>query len=108
MKKNLQRRRLFYGRLIVSISLYCVFIISSVMEVLTSPAGSSSLWIGGLLIGAVVILPRTTRRVVRTKDADPEDHQLAQLQRVQKWLTGVRLIYLVGAIFVWFGLPVML
>lgn len=108
MKKNLQRRRLFYGRLVVSISLYCVFIIGSVMEVLTRTGESSSLLIGGLLIGAVVILPRSTRRVLHAKDEEPEDHQFAQLQRMQKWLTGVRFIYLVGAIFVWFGLPAIL
>lgn len=105
---NLQRKRLFYGRLVVSIGLYCLFIIGSVMEVLTRTSAPPSLVIGGLLIGAVLILPRTTRRVGRSQDGKPQEHALAQLHRIQKWLTGVRLIYLVGAIFVWVALPAMI
>ena len=110
MKDDLKTKRLFYGRFIVSIGLYCVFIISSVMELLTRSSAPPSLLIGGLLIGAVVILPRSVRRIRRApSDAAPREAQAADaVERMQKSLTAVRFVYLVGAIFVWLALPALI
>lgn len=105
MKKTLQNKRFFYGRLVVSVGLFCAFIIASVMAQLTRTTEPPSLVIGGLIIGAVLILPRSTRRVSARKDSAETDAGVAHLQRLQKWLTGVRVIYLAGAIFVWLALP---
>ncbi|TDP63679.1 hypothetical protein DFR33_110137 [Bradymonas sediminis] len=105
MQNDLKQKRLFYGRLIVSVSLYCAFLISSVMETLTRTTEPPSLIIGGLLIGAVLILPRSTRRMQRSEGAGADPTSAEQLQRIHKWLTGVRLIYLLGALIVWVVLP---
>lgn len=105
MKNDLKEKRLFYGRFIVSIGLYCGFIISSLMDLLTRSTAPPSLVNGGLLIAAVLVLPRSVRRVRRAADAPGEARELDLLARMQKTLTLVRLVYLVGAIFVWVALP---
>lgn len=108
MKDDLKAKRLFYGRFIVSIGLYCVFIISSVMELLTRSSAPPSLVVGGLLIGAVVILPRSVRRVRGAPSAASDAQAPDPLERMQKSLTAVRIVYLVGAIFVWLALPALI
>lgn len=107
-------KRIFYGRTIVSIVLYVLFIIFSTVAVFAGTLEEQPLLLGGLLLGAVFLLPRTPRRPSKKKDEgegeDDEPQQLSseeaeQIRDVQKWLTVVRIAYLVIAVGLWFGLP---
>lgn len=105
MKNDLKDKRLFYARFIASIGLYCVFIIGSVMELLTRPTTPPSLLLGGLLIAAVLVLPRSVGGRRRVSGAPGQAKTPELLERMQLALTVVRVVYLAGAIFVWLALP---
>jgi hypothetical protein len=98
-KENLK----LYGRIGVSVVLYTLFIIFSVNAVLTGTLADKPFLLGGLLIGAVFLLPRSARRP--SEDGELTEDDVAHLKNVQKWLTVVRFSYFLIAAFLWFGLP---
>lgn len=98
-----QKERIFYGRIAISVILYLSFAFLSVVAVLAGTLDEQPLLLGGLLIGSVLLLPRTPRRP--TDDESQDDEQAARRATVQKWLVWVRAGYLVVALFLWFGLP---
>ncbi len=104
MTQDQRERRLLYGRIITSVVLYALFIILSTSAVLTRSLQDQPLVLGGLLIGSALILPRHTRRMAKSDEPAPTD-EAQRRARIQRWLTWVRLAYLLMAAFVWFGLP---
>ena len=94
-----------YGRIGVSVVLYALFMIFSVSAVLTGTLGEKPLLLGGLLVGAVLILPRNTRRP-SSGDASKEDAE--RINMIMNWLTWVRASYLIIAVLLWYGLPELL
>jgi cytochrome b561 len=91
-----RENRILYGRIAVSVVLYALFIIFSTSAVLTRSLSEKPFLLGGLLIGAVFLLPRNARRAKK-------DFETAK--KLGKWLTFVRLGYFLIAAFLWFGLP---
>ncbi len=103
MSQNRTLDRIFYIRTIVSVVLYALFIIFSVSAVLTGTLQEQPFLLGGLLIGSVVILPRTSRRPDDDEDATQE--QVEKMRDVRKWLTWARGAYFLIAVLLWFVLP---
>lgn len=105
--KNIYREnRAFFGRVIASLGLYLLFIITSAVSAMSDVLQEWPWVSGAFLIGAVFLLPRSTRR------GPPQGARAQQDAKfwlgVQKKLMGVRLGYLIGAIFMWLMLPGML
>jgi len=103
---KLERHRFFlYGRIGLSLVLYLAAMILGVTEMLTAASGAIVWVLGGLLIGSVVVLPRSP--VPRDEETRREatDEELEHFKRVRTWLTWARLAYLAVAIGVLIGLP---
>jgi hypothetical protein len=91
-----------YGRIGVSVVLYALFIIFSISAVLTGTLADKPFLLGGLLVGAVLLLPRSARR---PQQGDVTKDDVRRINSIQKWLTWVRFSYFIIAAFLWFGLP---
>ena len=103
MSDKRRENLILYGRIGVSVVLYALFIIFSTSAVLTRSLAEKPFLLGGLLIGAVFLLPRSARRPV--KDDHASKDKVEQFNKIAKWLTWVRLAYFLVAAFLWFGLP---
>lgn len=103
MSDKRRENLILYGRITVSVVLYALFIIFSTSAVLTRSLAEKPFLLGGLLIGAVFLLPRRARR--SSKNGDMSQDEADRLNGIQKWLTWVRLAYFLVAAFLWFGLP---
>jgi hypothetical protein len=103
MKEASKKELKFYGRIGISVVLYALFMIFSVSAVLTGTLADQPFLIGGLLVGAVLLLPRRAPRPQKEDDLTKEE--VVRLNHVQKWLTWVRVGYFIMVAFLWFGLP---
>lgn len=103
MSDKRRENLVLYGRVTVSVVLYALFIIFSTSAVLTRSLAEKPFLLGGLLIGAVFILPRTARAFPKSDTVTKAE--ATQINKIQKWLTFVRLGYFLIAAFLWFGLP---
>lgn len=112
--KNIyQANRAFFGRVAASLGLYVLFLVSSGVSALSDVLQDWPWVSGAFLIAAVFLLPRSTRSGrlpgPSAQQTGPAAQQAAQFwQGMQKKLMGVRLGYLIGAIFMWLMLPGML
>lgn len=103
MSDKRREKQILYGRITLSVVLYTLFIIFSTSAVLTRSLAEKPFLLGGLLIGAVFILPRAARSFLKGDTVTKEEAERAK--KIQKWLTFVRLAYFLIAAFLWFGLP---
>jgi hypothetical protein len=104
MKDTFSNNRVLYGRVIASLILFVLFVIFSVSAQLSGAGQKWPLLLGGLLIGSVLVLPRSAR-YSRKSDRKLAPQQVEHRARVQRWLTIVRVVYVLVAIFVWLALP---
>lgn len=126
----MSNEKFFYGRIVVSVVLYVIFMILSTMAVFSQAIHDQVLLLAGLLLAATFLLPRTPRR----PQSAPEDDQVEpeppteqeepeppteQAERdageephrdedIMRWLMWARISYFVIAVLLWFGLPALL
>lgn len=91
-------------RVAVSIALYSSFAIGGVVAVITERTDIFQ-WL--ILVGVVAIFVLPRQAVPRTgiPDGANDRELLGRLARIRLWLSYLRAIYLLGAIFILFGLP---
>lgn len=103
---ELERHRLLlYGRTGVSIVLFVASMIVGASTVLTAGTGPLVWVVGGLLIGSIVVLPRTTVPGNEKAREQADDEQLDHFRQLRRWLTWTRLAYFAVAVAVLVGLP---
>lgn len=87
-----------------SLLVFVVFIITGVMSALTHHP-EILYWLPVLGIAAIMILPRAVIPRGIKPDTSQEREMWTKLTRVRVWLTYVRALYLLAALFVFVGLP---
>ena len=103
MKTTLQNyRRLLFARIAASVVSFGLFIALAVTWVVTH-AESLRLTLLIPLIIAVFVLPR--RMPDEWEGEEPTDEERDNLERTRKWLSYVRVIYFLVALFVMLVLP---
>lgn len=110
LKKLLAEDRSFFIRVLISVVLYLLFIATSLWSFYSETVHEMPLVVGAFLIVSVLILPRSARRPTKpSPEADPKTKEEAEFwRRVENQLTILRLVYMVVAALVWFGLPKLL
>lgn len=99
----LKSRRSIFVRIVVSILSYGVFVAVAVSWVLTyEPMLKWMLFIP--LLAAVFLLPRKLPEKF-DDELDDDSEEMRTVVRVGTWLSTVRVVYLLIAVFVLLGLP---
>ena len=98
-----RRKLLFYGRILLAVTLFVLFAIFGTSAVLTHSVGEHPWLLSALLILSVVLLPRSARRPA--EDEELSDEEMLRIRSVHKWLTWVRLAFFLVAAFIFLALP---
>lgn len=99
-------RRVLLLRIIASVLSYCVFAVLGIAWVITS--APSLKWVLFIpLVGAVLLLPRKLQETVG-RGLDKESNAYRLVIRTGYWLSMVRVVYLIVAIFILAALPAIL
>jgi hypothetical protein len=99
----LKSKRSLFLRIVGSILLYGVFVALSVSWILTrNPTLKWALFVP--LVAAVFVLPRKLPETLG-EEVEGDSVEMRTLARLGRWLSMVRVVYLLVALFVLLGLP---
>ena len=107
-ERRLERR--LYMRVILSVSIYVIFLILAVAATLTRRVEDYQLGLFGLLIAAIVLMPRQTLPSdYLSRPKDQIDRGFAtRMLKLKNWLAIVRFVFFALAAFSFLLLPSLL
>lgn len=107
--KRIERHRfLLYGRIGSSVVLYLVSMGFGTAAILAGTPRAYAVVVIGCLVASIVALPRRTRPSSEEAREQASDAELERFQTIRSWLVWIRVLYLLLAGGVLFGLPMLL